>query len=76
MIHYLIVIIGSYIGFRTLGFDLDSVLVVLGALGIGIGFGLQSIVNNFVSGLDTARGTSYKGWDWRRHRSERATGHR
>ena len=51
MIHYLIVIVGSYIGFRTLGFDLDSVLVVLGALGIGIGFGLQSIVNNFVSGL-------------------------
>ena len=51
MIHYLIVIVGSYIGFRTLGFDLDAVLVVLGALGIGIGFGLQSIVNNFVSGL-------------------------
>lgn len=51
MIHYLIVIIGSYIGFRTLGFDLDAILVVLGALGIGIGFGLQSIVNNFVSGL-------------------------
>ncbi|MDE2817317.1 MAG: mechanosensitive ion channel [Chloroflexota bacterium] len=51
MVHYLIVIIGSYIGFRTLGFDLDAVLVVLGALGIGIGFGLQSIVNNFVSGL-------------------------
>ena len=51
IIHYLIVIVGSYIGFRTLGFDLDSVLVVLGALGIGIGFGLQSIVNNFVSGL-------------------------
>ena len=51
MIHYLIVIIGSYIGFRTVGFDLDAVLVVLGALGIGIGFGLQSIVNNFVSGL-------------------------
>ena len=51
MIHYLIVIIGFYIGFRTVGFDLDAVLVVLGALGIGIGFGLQSIVNNFVSGL-------------------------
>ena len=51
IIHYLIVIIGSYIGFRTLGFDLDALLVVLGALGIGIGFGLQSIVNNFASGL-------------------------
>ena len=51
MIHYLIVIIGSYVGFRTLGFDLDAILVVLGALGIGIGFGLQNIVNNFVSGL-------------------------
>ena len=51
MIHHLIVVIGAYIGFRTLGFDLDAILVVLGALGIGIGFGLQSIVNNFVSGL-------------------------
>ena len=51
MIHYLIVTIGSYIGFRTVGIDLDALLVVLGALGIGIGFGLQSIVNNFVSGL-------------------------
>ena len=51
MLHYLILIVGWYIGFRTLGFDLNAILVVLGALGIGIGFGLQSIVNNFVSGL-------------------------
>ena len=51
MVHHLIVIIGAYIGFRTLGFNLDAVLVVLGALGLGIGFGLQSIINNFVSGL-------------------------
>ena len=31
--------------------DLNKVTVLLGAFGVGIGFGLQSVVNNFVSGL-------------------------
>ena len=42
---------GFLLGLATLGFDLTRVTVLLSAFGVGIGFGLQEIVNNFVSGL-------------------------
>lgn len=48
---YAILFVGSFIGLRSVGFQLDAILVVFGALGVGIGFGLQNIANNFVSGL-------------------------
>lgn len=48
---YVILFVGSFIGLRSIGFQLDAILVVFGALGVGIGFGLQNIANNFVSGL-------------------------
>lgn len=51
LLRYTIIIVGFYIGLRSVGFQLDAVLVVFGALGVGIGFGLQNVVNNFVSGL-------------------------
>lgn len=38
-------------GLQTLGIDLTSFTVIAGAVGVGIGLGLQSIVNNFFSGL-------------------------
>ena len=51
LIHYGVVLIGFLIALSLLGVSLQHFVVVLGAFGVGIGFGLQDIVNNFLSGL-------------------------
>ena len=51
LIKYTIVFIGFLLALVALGLNLDRVTVLGGALGVGVGFGLQNIVNNFVSGL-------------------------
>jgi small-conductance mechanosensitive channel len=51
IIRYVIVIIGLMIIMRTSGIDISSLGILFGAIGIGIGFGLQSISNNFISGI-------------------------
>ncbi|MGD0401720.1 MAG: mechanosensitive ion channel domain-containing protein [Candidatus Acidiferrales bacterium] len=48
---YVIFLLGMVIGLDTTGLNLRSLLVVGGALGVGIGFGLQNIVANFVAGI-------------------------
>lgn len=48
---YLIYLIGLIIGLQTAGVNLNSLLVLGGAVGIGVGLGLQTLANNFVSGL-------------------------
>ena len=49
--HYLFIIIGFMVGLSSIGMDFTNFALVAGALAIGIGFGLQAIVNNFISGL-------------------------
>jgi small-conductance mechanosensitive channel len=48
---YVLVTAGVVLAMSAMGVDLTKVTLLAGALGVGIGFGLQSIVNNFVSGL-------------------------
>ncbi len=51
IIRYVVIIIGVAVIVQTSGIDLSAVGLMVGALGVGIGFGLQSITNNFISGL-------------------------
>uniref|UniRef100_A0A831U159 Mechanosensitive ion channel n=1 Tax=Geobacter metallireducens TaxID=28232 RepID=A0A831U159_GEOME len=51
IIRYTIIAIGFIIILQTAGIDLTALNVLAGAVGIGVGFGLQNIVNNFVSGI-------------------------
>ncbi len=51
IIRYLIVAFGVIIAIQGIGFNLASFAVVAGGLGVGIGFGIQDLTTNFVSGL-------------------------
>ncbi len=48
---YVVLVLGFAIGLESMGVDLSTLKVVAGALGIGIGFGLQNVANDYVSGL-------------------------
>ncbi len=48
---YFIVIVSFFVMLKTIGLDLSSFTVIAGALSVGIGFGLQNIIANFISGI-------------------------
>ncbi|MDA1077225.1 MAG: mechanosensitive ion channel [Proteobacteria bacterium] len=50
-VHYAIMLFGLLIAAGFLGVNMSSLTLIVGALGVGIGFGLQNLVNNFISGL-------------------------
>lgn len=66
IVRYIVVAIGLVIILQTAGINLSTLTVLFGALGIGVGFGLQSITNNFVSGIscwsDRSRSETASKW--------------
>ena len=51
LIQYTIITIGLLIALSSIGFDFSNFVLIASALGVGLGFGLQSIFNNFISGI-------------------------
>ena len=51
MVRYTVISLGVVLAFAAAGIEFSKIAILVGALGVGIGFGLQSIFNNLVSGL-------------------------
>ncbi len=51
LVRYGVMILAILVGLSMIGINLSSLAVLFGVLGIGVGFGLQSVVSNYISGL-------------------------
>jgi len=51
LVHYLILFVGFLMALALVGIDLTRITILAGAIGVGLGFGLQNVINNFVSGF-------------------------
>jgi small-conductance mechanosensitive channel len=51
IVRYIVLFVGLLIILQTVGIDLTALNVIAGAVGLGIGFGLQAVFNNFISGV-------------------------
>lgn len=51
LLHYVIVTVAVLFSLNSLGFNMTSLTVFAGVLGVGVGFGLRNIMNNFISGI-------------------------
>jgi small-conductance mechanosensitive channel len=63
-IHYTLLSIGFLVSLRAVGLDLRVLMVFAGALGIGIGLGMQSTAANLISGVSLVFGRRIKKGDW------------
>ncbi|MEN8166704.1 MAG: mechanosensitive ion channel domain-containing protein [Pseudomonadota bacterium] len=61
---YAVVVIGLLVAMNIIGIDLTSLTVFAGALGVGIGFGLQNIANNLISGIILLAERPVRSKDW------------
>lgn len=61
---WLLWLVGAYLVLTSLGIDLTRATLIMSALTVGIGFGLQNIVNNFVSGIILMFERSVRVGDW------------
>jgi len=48
---YIVIAFGFLVGLQTAGIDLSALTILAGAVGVGVGLGLQNIANNFISGI-------------------------